>query len=60
MASGLERGSRSANRLNQADMSLDPPEAAEAAAAAARTHTHTHTHREIIRGKKGLFHSKVR
>lgn len=29
MASGLERGSRSANRLNQADMSLDvPPEAA--------------------------------
>lgn len=26
MASGLERGSRSANRLNHADMSLDPPE----------------------------------
>lgn len=28
MASGLERGSRSANRLNHADMSLDPPEEA--------------------------------
>lgn len=36
MASGLERGSRSANRLNQADMSLDvPPEAA------ANTQTHS-------------------
>lgn len=36
MASGLERGSRSANRLNQADMSLDvPPEAA----ANAQTHS---------------------
>lgn len=34
MASGLERGSRSANRLNQADMSLDPP--------GGTAHTHTH------------------
>lgn len=25
MASGLERGSRSANKLNQADISLDDP-----------------------------------
>lgn len=37
MASGLERGSRSANRLNQADMSLDPP------GVAAYTHTHIYT-----------------
>jgi transposase InsO family protein len=36
MVSGLERGSRSANRLNHADMSRD------AALGTRQTHTHTH------------------
>ena len=42
MASGLARGSRSANRLNQADMSLDPPGAA--------AHTHTELEESLETG----------